>query len=568
MLMIPLKAVSGYTRERMIADINVTEKSFGDKQLYKELKFSVQDREKIGLIGRNGIGKSTLFGILAGLDKDFSGDITYRRGSVVIATRQEHHGFEETSVMEYILGDLPEYSQLKKILDTYPDIMGDDMRKIETYTNALTRFDDLGYYTIENSIETELEKFQIPKELFGGPLKNLSGGQKRLVEVVKIMHANAHLALIDEPTNHMDFVAKEQFVNWFKAAQEAIIVITHDRDVLHEVDKIVEIKDGRAFIFPGNYDAYLKQNATNTVSGMHTFEVTQRQIVNLKAKLTEYRRLKERARDPGTIQRFKTLETKTRAELDQLSAIEKPSFWIDRNSIENLAPKIEAGYEKYKAKNINIRGMQEKDGTAKRLLIKADGVGIGYGETPLFEGLTFQLREGERLELRGRNGAGKTTLIKAILQAKDKQKSATLLEGDLFAEPSMSVGTYEQEISKKYLQTPLLEAIELLYREKGLGITTQKVMQLLSDYLFNPSQDGQLLVSQLSGGQKARLQLISMLATSPQLLILDEPTNHLDLPSIEQLETALHNFSGAVLFVSHDGYFRQAVGGTVLKVGA
>lgn len=552
----------------MIADINVTEKSFGDKQLYKELRFSVGDKEKVGLIGRNGIGKSTLFGILAGNDPDFIGDITYRRGSVVIATRQEHHGFENVSVMEYILGDLPEYTHLKHIMDTYPETMGDDMRKIETYTNALTRFDDLGYYTIESSIETELDKFQIPNELINGPLRALSGGQKRLVEVVKIMHANAHLALIDEPTNHMDYVAKAQFVDWFKSAQEAIIVITHDRDVLHEVDKIVEIKDGRAHIFPGNYDAYLRQNATSTVSGMHSYEVTQRQIANLKTKLTEYRRFKEKARDPGTIQRFKSLEIKTKAELEALSETEKPSFWIDRNSAQNLAPKIEAGYEKYKAKNIQIRGMQDKEDSNKRLLIEADNITVGYDDKTLFEGLSFQLRESERIELRGRNGAGKTTLIKAILEAANGRHSKTLQSGRLFAEPSMSYGTYEQEVSQKLLDVPLLEAVELLYREKGLSITQQKIMQLLSDYLFEPSRDGALLVGQLSGGQKARLQLISMLATSPQLLVLDEPTNHLDLPSIEQLETALHNYGGAVLYVSHDGYFRETVGGEVLKIGS
>jgi len=117
------------------------------------------------------------------------------------------------------------------------------------------------------------------------------------------------------------------------------------------------------------------------------------------------------------------------------------------------------------------------------------------------------------------------------------------------------------------MNTTLRDAIEQVHYDKGVSITEQKIMQIMSDYLFNPGFDGKLLVSQLSGGQKARLQMISMLATSPQLLILDEPTNHLDLPSIEQLETALHNFTGAVLYVSHDGYFRESVGGEVLAVG-
>ncbi len=549
----------------MIADITVTEKSFGNKQLYKELRFSVQDGEKIGLIGRNGIGKSTLFGILAGTDTDFTGEIVYRKGLTVIATRQEHHGFEKTSVLEYVLGDLPEFAELKHILDTYPDTMGDNMHKIEQYTNALQRFDDLGYYTIEDSIIHEMENFQIPAEKTNGPLGSLSGGQKRLVEVVKIMHANAHLALIDEPTNHMDYVAKAQFVDWFKAAREAVVVITHDRDLLHEVDKVIEIKDGRAFIFEGNYDDYLKQNSTSTVTKMHSYEVGQRTLANLHKQIQSARAKK--ASTGKTPNPFIPLLNRLEKEYKELAAsLEKPSIWVDRNSLEQMNDKVLANYDKYKSKNIRIGGMKS-DTTSSRLLIGATKISLGYSD-PLFRDLTFQLREGERIELRGRNGAGKTTLIKAILAQAKGSRSPTLLHGELEVANEISIGTYEQEVSAEYFDVELLDVVERMYRQKGLSIAPQKVMQLLSDYLFNPSQDGHLTVSQLSGGQKARLQLISMLATSPQVLILDEPTNHLDLPSIEQLEEALSGYSGAVLYVSHDGYFRQAVGGEVLKIGS
>lgn len=550
----------------MIADITVTEKSFGDKQLYKELRFSVQDGEKIGLIGRNGIGKSTLFGILAGTDTDYTGDITYRKGLVVIATRQEHLEFEATPVLEYILGDLPEFAHLKHIIDTYPDTMGDDMNKIEEFTNALQRFDDLGYYTVEESIIRELGNFQIVETKARGPLGNLSGGQKRLAEVVKIMHAKADLALIDEPTNHMDYIAKQQFVEWFKAAREAVLVITHDRDVLHEVDKIVEIKDGRAHVFEGNYDAYLKQNSTSTVTKMHSYEVAQRTLANLHKQIQSARAKK--ASTGKTPNPFIPLLNRLEKEYKELQAsIEKPSIWVDRQSLEQMNDKVLASYDKYKSKNIRIAGMENTETSSSRLLVGADKVSLGYNNKPLFEGLSFQLREGERIELRGRNGAGKTTLIKAILSIAARLHSKTLIAGNLLVEPETSIGIYEQEVSEKYMDTELLHVVEQMYQEKGLSITEQKVMQLLSDYLFNPSQDGKLTVRNLSGGQKARLQLISMLAANPQLLILDEPTNHLDLPSIEKLEDALSDYGGAVLYVSHDGYFRDAVGGEVLHIG-
>ncbi|HRQ98237.1 MAG TPA: ATP-binding cassette domain-containing protein [Candidatus Saccharibacteria bacterium] len=143
----------------MIADITISEKSFGPKILMSGIKFSIDDHEKIGVIGRNGIGKSTLFGILAGVDKDFTGNVIYKRGVVVVSTAQEHHDLGDTTVLQYVLAGLPEYSNLSRIIETYPEKMGDNMKLIDEYTQALTRFDDKGFYQIEEQIERELDKF-------------------------------------------------------------------------------------------------------------------------------------------------------------------------------------------------------------------------------------------------------------------------------------------------------------------------------------------------------------------------------------------------------------------------
>lgn len=551
----------------MIADISISEKSFGSKLLYSDLRLSIQAGEKVGLIGRNGVGKSTLFGIMAGTDVDYQGNLAYRQGLVVAATRQEHHGLEDRTVIEYILGDLPEYARLKHIIDTYPDTMGDNMRKVQEFTDALARFDDLGYYTVDDSVIRELAAMQIDEDKAHGSLGNLSGGQKRLAEVVKIMHSNAQLALVDEPTNHMDYVAKDKFIEWLKGAKESILVITHDRDVLHEVDRIVEIKDGKAFSYSGNYDAYLKQNAVSTVTKVHDFEVVQRQIENLKDKVVQFRRLKERARDPDTIKQFKRRENEAKAQLEELQAIERPSFWIDRDSAEDLAYKSAESYEKFKAKNIRINTKSSEASRSTRLLVECSDVSLGYAGAPLFGHLNFSLRENERIELRGRNGAGKTTLIRALLDAYADRQPETLIAGRIKVERTIAIGVYEQEVSKRYFELPLADAIAQMYIDKGLSITSQRVMQLMSDYLFEPTRDGSQAIRLLSGGQKARFQLITMLAAGPQLLILDEPTNHLDLPSIEELEQALMRFSGAIIYVSHDNYFRDKLGGEVLSVG-
>ena len=551
----------------MIADIHITEKSFGDKTLMKDVKFSVDDGEKVGVVGRNGVGKSTLFGILAGTDNDYTGEVVFRRGITIATTAQEHHGLGEQTVMAYILSGLPEYPELKKIIDEYPLTMGDNMRKIEEYTQALERFDQKGFYQVEEKIERELSNFQL--DGYGNrKISSLSGGQKRLVEIVKIMHSEAHLALIDEPTNHMDYVAKQQFIDWMNSQpHQAMLIITHDRNVLGQVDRIVEIKDGQAVSYRGNYDAYLKQNAQATTTGMNNFEQIEKRIVNLKQKVLDYQRLKEKSRNPGTIQKFKRLENEARAELAELSEMEKPTFWIDKESASQLDYKSAERYGKFKSRNIRL-SMKDASSRSQHVLVRAENVAVGIGGRILFEDVNIDLREGEAIEIRGRNGAGKTTLIRMILASgKSFDGGPVLYSGDIFLDPQVRIGVYEQEIDERYLSDPLEKAIEKLYMSRDLSISDTRIRQLLADYLFTDA-DRMTPLARLSGGQKARFQIIAMLANDPQLLILDEPTNHLDLPSIEELETALAKYSGAILYVSHDNYFREKLGGKVVQIGA
>ena len=609
-----------YNIPSMIADIHITEKSFGDKTLMRDVKFSVDDGEKVGVVGRNGVGKSTLFSILAGTDTDYTGEVIFRRGITVASTAQEHHGLGDQTVPSYILAGLPEYASLKKIIDEYPETMGDNMRKIEEYTQALERFDQKGFYQIEEKIGRELDNFQL-SGCGERPLGSLSGGQKRLVEIVKIMHSGAHLALIDEPTNHMDYVAKQQFIDWMSSQpRQAMLIITHDRDVLGRVDRIIELKDGQAVSYRGNYDAYLKQNAQATAAGMNNFEQVEKRMTNLRQKVLDYQRLKEKSRNPGTIQK----ENEARAELAELSEMDKPTFWIDKQSAGRLDYKSAERYGKFKARNIRL-SMKDTASRSQHVLVRVEDAAVGVGERILFEGVNIDLREGEAVELRGRNGAGKTTLIRMLLAsggvarpsrkhlfpqagappidsagalgaplperqslqkksltsqleytqnkselsyAPDKSiHSPILYSGNLFLDPQVWVGVYEQEIDERYLADPLEAAIEKLYLSRDLPISDTKIRQLLADYLFTEA-DRMTPLARLSGGQKARFQIIAMLANDPQLLILDEPTNHLDLPSIEELEMALAKYSGAILYVSHDNYFRQAIGGEVVQIGA
>ncbi|HWT55922.1 MAG TPA: ABC-F family ATP-binding cassette domain-containing protein [Candidatus Microsaccharimonas sp.] len=551
----------------MLLSIDISEKSFGDKLLYTNLRFDIQPGEKIGLVGRNGTGKSTLLHMITGDDVDYQGTIDAKRGTVVIASRQEHHGHEDKAVLGYIQGDLPEFEKLHHIITTYPHTMGDDVRKLQTYGDALDRFSQLGYFQIEDELGQAFESYQLDPTQLESKLRDLSGGQKRMVELIKVQRARGDIALIDEPTNHMDYVAKKAFIKWLTSTQEAVMVITHDRDVLEVVDRIIEIRDGRAYAFRGNYDQYLKTNTGQITSQVNEYDLTQKRIRNLNNDLIRFRRMKEKARDPGTIKRFKGQEEKVEAELAKLSLTEKPSFWIDRENADDMTPKMADAYQKYKARNIQLSAKTEQS-RSSRLLVEARNLSLGYGDTPLFTDVNFSLHEGERLRLHGRNGAGKTTLINTIMaKVHNTPSEATVFGGTIAVEKELKLGYYQQEIDAKYLPLKLKDAIEQACMDKDVPASDRHTKQLLSQYLFDPISDGETPIERLSGGQKARFQLIRMLLDEPLILVLDEPTNHLDLPSIEELEDALAQYHGAVIYISHDSIFAKKVGGETVEIG-
>jgi ATPase subunit of ABC transporter with duplicated ATPase domains len=468
----------------------------------------------------------------------------------------------DQTVLQYILSGLPDFSRLYQIIHKFPEIAEPSLTQIEKYTDALQKFADKNYHFVEDQVVEELKNFQM-SGYENREFRTLSGGEKRLSEVVKIMHSAADLAIIDEPTNFMDYVAKAKFIDWMKGAPEAILVITHDRDVLSEVSRIIEIKDGRAEIFRGNYDDYLRQNTSRTATDMNEYETVQRQIANLQKQVNYAKRNK--AKWTGTADKknpFVVMETRAKKQIAELEQTAKPSFWIDKSHADELDFKDAARYEKYRAKNVRI-GLKSTDNKSRKLLLSAENLSLGY-TTPLFENINFKLRANERLEIRGRNGAGKSTLVKKLL---DQQAAdIRVFAGEIWRDEHARIGVYKQEMARELFDLPLAEAIEQIYLSQGLDISEQKIHQLANDYLFEEI-DLATPVEQLSGGQKARLQIIAMLAGQPELLVLDEPTSHLDLPSIEELESALQKFDGAILYISHDGYFREHVGGEILPIG-
>lgn len=547
----------------MLAKIHVAEKAMGEKLLYKDLDLSINDGQKIGLIGRNGTGKTTLLNMIAGLDKDYDGDVYISDNTRLAFTRQEHSDVSSMDLIQYILEDLPELKELKKTLDSFGNLKDPSPKQLENYSTALDRFTVLGYFEVEERIKEDLRRLQFSEELINGKLSSLSGGQKRLAEVVKIMNSSASLVLMDEPTNHMDYVAKNWFINWLKNYQGAVVIVTHDRDVLANVTSIVEVKDLGLEKFAGNYDAYLSQNAVSASAGAAEYENAQKRIetLDIQIKQAVVRKLQTKEK------RWEILERRLRREYDRLvENTKKPSLWIDKESTAGLKKGELAKYDKYKAKNIDIQTSSSNHGSSN--LIKVEDLSLGYGDKQLFEELGFTLASGEKLEVRGRNGAGKTTLVKAILDSAGDHSNPHRIKyfgGLIETSPQISIGFYEQELSADYLKLSLGEAVEKFYIDAGIKVNDQKIYSTISNYLFERN-DAEITVKDLSGGQKARLQLIKMFITEPNLLILDEPTNHLDLPSIEELEEALKIYEGAILYISHDTYFQKALNGEVVNI--
>jgi ATPase subunit of ABC transporter with duplicated ATPase domains len=540
----------------MLINVNIKEKTIGEKILYEDFSFSINEDEKVGFIGRNGTGKTSLFRILDGEDTDFIGNVEIKKNINIIVTKQEYLNDKKTTVLEYILNELPEFVKLKNIIDTYPETMGDDLDKIQIYTDAITEFSELGYFNIEEKIIQSLISYKIDKNKYLMPLIKLSGGEKRFVELVKVMYSKCDIALIDEPTNHMDDTGKLDFISWLKNTNHSVFVITHDRDVLNYVQKIIEIKDRKALSFTGNYDSYLKQNSIKNITNIRTYEESVKNMDNLKKQIAN---IKKRGAHASTRVMYERVEKEYNKIKD---TIEKPSIWIDENSIENSDKNIIEKYEKYKDKNINLASSNNTE--QKGVLLSVKNLSIGYNN-PLFYDINFELSYKDRIQIKGRNGAGKTSLIKTIISTIYSQHNiATIYSGKIEFSPKIVLGIYEQEISEKYLKMTLTEGISDIYREKRIDIPN--INKILKDYLFNPSLDKDLLIERLSGGQKARFQIIKMLLENPNVLILDEPTNHLDLPSIEELENSLLNFNGAILYVSHDSYFVKKIGGDTIEI--
>lgn len=475
-------------------------------------------------------------------------------------TLQEHHSVGNIRVMDYILNAIPDYNRLLEIISVDIKTLGYDVRKLREYTDSARRFATLGYHKLRKQIIEQLVAYQIPESRCLDQISSLSGGEKRYVEMVKVMFSQADLLCMDEPTNHMDYYGKVVFIDWLKSTRQAVLIITHDRDVLQVVDRIVELRDKKLESYNGNYETYLKRNS-DTI----TVRITQHEKKLQRLKILQNNIESARAKKAVSSQ-AKQKEIRLMKEYDELQTrLEKPSFWIDDESSSLLKAKDYEKYQKYKDSNIRISKKDNQNSYHDRLLEIKD-LSLGYDHL-LFSKLSFSLFNDNRILIKGRNGVGKTSLIKTILSIHaGTVPEATIYAGGIYFDDMPKIGVYEQELNPAYMDMSVGRAIMTMYAAKEVYLSDQQLYQVMSNYLFDPVSDQSQQLGSLSGGEKARIQIMGMFVNSPDLLILDEPTNHLDLPSIEELERALIGFKGAILYVSHDSYFNAKIADRVIEL--
>ncbi len=266
----------------MLLEATNLAKSIGATYLFQDLAFTIVAGEKIALIGRNGYGKTTLLKILSGEDHDFEGTVKTRKGTRILLTKQEHIQEIEQSALEYILKSAPHYFEYQTFLEEYESGQNTNLNR---YLEILEYFTEHKYFNLREAVISSLEDFGISAAMIHQPLKHLSGGQKRYVEMTRMMFSQADILLIDEPTNHMDYKGKERFITWMRSIPQAVVVITHDRDVLKNVTKIIELKDRKMHFFKGNYYNYIKQNATQTLTSVKLYEDQLSRLKEAKKKV-------------------------------------------------------------------------------------------------------------------------------------------------------------------------------------------------------------------------------------------------------------------------------------------
>ncbi len=509
------------------SDIN---KSFSGEMLFENVSFNVYDKDKIGFVGVNGAGKSTLFKIITGEVEYDSGDLSKSREAKIGYLEQHPVSDSTRTVMEEILTVFSEVTEVEEQLAKVQKDLenpGGDMNALISRQAALQeRFMALDGTHYKSRIRSVLTGLGFSEDVFEMPLGNLSGGQKTRIALCKILLSDTNLLLLDEPTNHLDIDSVEWLEEFLDNYKGAFIVISHDRFFLDRItNKTFEIENKHFRSYDGSYSEYIAQREIERLSEQRDYDWKVREVHRLEEVVEQQRRWKHK----------KNKKTHT---LDNT-----------RKMIERLEKTLVEPEKAPKSMRFHFKACA---GGANNVLV-TENLGMRFGENELFRGVDIRIKKGEKVFLLGPNGCGKTTLLK-ILMGQLEQASGEYKVGD-----NIFVGYYDQFKENLNRDKTVINEIWDEYPE----LTQTDVRNALALFLFQ-GDDVFKDIRALSGGELARVELTKLLLQKVNFLIMDEPTNHLDIASREALESALYDYDGTMLMVSHDRYFINKLADRIL----
>ena len=511
----------------IVLSCNNLNKSFGIDTILENVSFTVNEYDKVGIIGVNGTGKTTLFKILSGIYGYDSGDIYLGKGVEIGYLEQNTNFHSEGTIFEEVLEVFKDLIEMEtylrdlevKIANESSNPNSKELEKImNEYSNKLEKFSELNGYGYKSEAKGVLKGLGFSDEDMDKKINILSGGEKTRVLLAKLLLKNPSLLLLDEPTNHLDSEAIEWLEVFLKQYKGTVIIISHDRYFLDQVvNRVFEIHNKKLRTYNGNYSKFIELSKVEKELELKKFEDQQKEIKKQEESI-------DRLKAYGREKHLKRARSKEKM-LDKVEVLDRPEIYRKKANIK-FSPSVTSGNDVLEARDISM----------------------GYGDRTLFKNLNLNIYRGEKVALIGPNGAGKSTLFKIIMN------SLQPLTGSVKLGTNVHVDYFHQEQKTLNLDNTIID--EIWNDHPQLTQTTLRTM--LGAFLFEDEEVFKK-ISTLSGGERARVAILKLILSNSNFLLLDEPTNHLDIDSKEVLEEALLNYEGTLFTISHDRYFLNTV---------
>lgn len=511
----------------IVLSCNNISKTYVVENIIENISFTINDNEKVGLIGLNGAGKTTLFNILTGNLEPDSGEIYISKGKKLGYLKQNTTIESNMSIMDEMLTIFDEVIKLEEKLHVLSHEISsftedDDPEELESlmnsYSNLSERFVEADGYSFKSIIKGTLKGLGFSEEEFDKSINILSGGQKSRVMLAKLLLQKADILLLDEPTNHLDIEAISWLEKYIKDFKGAVVLISHDRYFLdNTVNRIFLVENQSLKAYNGNYSEFMKRRKIELEQAMKQYDEYEKEVERQEEMI-------RRLHAYGSKRNIRQAFSRQKA-LDKIKKMDKPD--LDSKKVKlKFTPKIKSG----------------------RDVLSVNNVSMSFESQQIFKNVNLNIYKGEKVGIIGPNGIGKSTLLKIIAQIIENYA------GEITLGHYVHIGYYDQEQTNLNSENTVIDEIW----DENPNLNYYEIRKFLAQFLFS-GDDMYKIITDLSGGEKGRLSLLKLMTSNANFLLMDEPTNHLDIDSKEVLEDSLINYDGTILVVSHDRYFLNKV---------